>query len=419
MATPNSVNESVIQVMSDVIRDHHFDVICVILIYLRSMKRGRRGFSTDIRRRYSFNPRIPQQVCYINRLLRVSDVACLENLRLDRNAFGRLCIMLRQTGDVVDGRYASVDEQVAMFLGILAHHKKVRVVKFEHWQSGYIVSKYVHAVLKAVLKLHRTFWVVPEPVADDHQWKWFKGCVGALDGTYINVQVPNGDKPRYRSRKGQICTNTLAACDHNMRFVYVLAGWEGSAGDARVLPDAVNRENGFRVPIGNYYLCDNGYANCEGFLTPYKSVRYHLQEWAPGTGTGAPQNPREIFNMRHTRARNVIERAFAFLKMRWGILRSASYYPMTIQTQLILACFLLHNYSRSAMPMDPLELLADEEDDDIVTEVESQNVQGNYIESVEPSNAWTHMRDNLAGSMWDETNARSSGDVVRACSVVA
>ncbi|XP_047952959.1 uncharacterized protein LOC125198692 [Salvia hispanica] len=374
MATPNSVNESVIQVMSDVIRDHHFDVICVILIYLRSMKSGRRGFSTDIRRRYSFNRRIPQQVRYINRLLRVSDVACLENLRLDRNAFGRLCIMLRQIGDVVD---------------------------------GYTVSKYVHAVLKAVLKLHRTFWVVPEPVADDckdHRWKWFKGCVGALDGTYINVQVPNGDKPRYRSRKGQICTNTLAACDRNMRFVYVLAGWGGSAGDARVLRDAVNRENGFRVPIGNYYLCDNGYANCEGFLTPYKSVRYH---------------PREIFNMRHTRARNVIERAFAVLKMRWGILRSASYYPMTIQTQLILACFLLHNYARSSMPVDPLELLEDEEDDDIVTEVESQNVQGNYIESVEPSNAWTHMRDNLAGSMWDETSARSSGDVVRACSVVA
>ena len=82
-----------------------------------------------------------------------------------------------------------------------------------------------------------------------------QGCVGALDGTYINVQVPNGDKPRYRSRKGQICTNTLAACDHNMRFVYVLAGWEGSAGDARVLPDAVNRENGFRVPIGMNAHC--------------------------------------------------------------------------------------------------------------------------------------------------------------------
>lgn len=57
-------------------------------------------------------------------------------------------------------------------------------------------------------------------------------------------------KPRYRTRKGQISTNTLAACDRRMRFVYVLPGWEGSAGDARVLRDAINRPNGLRVPKG-------------------------------------------------------------------------------------------------------------------------------------------------------------------------
>lgn len=77
-----------------------------------------------------------------------------------------------------------------------------------------------------------------------------KGCLGALDGTYINLSVPMLDKPRYRSRKGQICTNTLAVCDRNLGFVYVLLGWEGSAADSRVLRDAVNRNNGLKVPIG-------------------------------------------------------------------------------------------------------------------------------------------------------------------------
>ncbi|KAL8516790.1 hypothetical protein ACS0TY_015157 [Phlomoides rotata] len=65
----------------------------------------------------------------------------------------------------------------------------------------------------------------------------------------------------------------------NMRFVYVLTGWEGSAANSRVLRNAINRENGLKVPKGNYYLCDNDYPNCEGFLTPYKGVRYHLNEW--------------------------------------------------------------------------------------------------------------------------------------------
>ena len=71
-----------------------------------------------------------------------------------------------------------------------------------------------------------------------------------MDGTYIDVLVPNADKPRYRTRKGRISTNTLAVCDRYMRFVYVLPGWEGSAADSRVLRDAVNRVHGLRVPKG-------------------------------------------------------------------------------------------------------------------------------------------------------------------------
>ena len=76
------------------------------------------------------------------------------------------------------------------------------------------------------------------------------GCLGALDGTRINVLVSASDKPRYRNRKGQIATNTLVACDRNMQFVYFLPGWEGSAGDSRVLRDAVSRPHGLKVPRG-------------------------------------------------------------------------------------------------------------------------------------------------------------------------
>lgn len=75
--------------------------------------------------------------------------------------------------------------------------------------------------------------------------------MGALDGTYVNVHVPEADRGRYRTRKGQISTNVLAVCDREMRFLYVLPGWEGSASDARVLRDAVGRTHGLKVPTGN------------------------------------------------------------------------------------------------------------------------------------------------------------------------
>ncbi|KAL8501503.1 hypothetical protein ACS0TY_020868 [Phlomoides rotata] len=37
----------------------------------------------------------------------------------------------------------------------------------------------------------------------DSRWQKFKGYLGALDGTYIDVQVPITKKTRYRNRKGQ------------------------------------------------------------------------------------------------------------------------------------------------------------------------------------------------------------------------
>ncbi|KAG6399625.1 hypothetical protein SASPL_141106 [Salvia splendens] len=75
-----------------------------------------------------------------------------------------------------------------------------------------------------------------------------KGCLGALDKTYINVRIHLADISRYRNRKGQITTNTLVVCDQHLQFVYVLPGWEGSAGDSRILRDAINRPLGLQVP---------------------------------------------------------------------------------------------------------------------------------------------------------------------------
>ncbi|KAH6793154.1 hypothetical protein C2S52_003631, partial [Perilla frutescens var. hirtella] len=160
-------------------------------------------------------------------------------------------------------------------------------------------------MLNAVIRLHPVLLAQPNPVSEDcsnDRWKWFKGCLGALDGTYIQVTPRKENRARYRNRKGQTTINVLAVCNQDMKFIYVLSGWEGSAADSRVLRDAIIRENGLRVPRGNYYLCDNGYTNDEGFLTPYRGVRYHLNDW--GEGTSNPRNKEELFNMKHSRARN-------------------------------------------------------------------------------------------------------------------
>jgi hypothetical protein len=65
-----------------------------------------------------------------------------------------------------------------------------------------------------------------------------------------------------------------------MKFLYVLTGWEGSALDSWVLRDAMSREDAFVVLNGKYYQVDVGYTNGLEFLAPYRSTRYHLNEWA-------------------------------------------------------------------------------------------------------------------------------------------
>jgi hypothetical protein len=95
-----------------------------------------------------------------------------------------------------------------------------------------------------------------------------------------------------------------------------------------------------------------GYTNANGFLAPYRGQWYHLGGW---TAQNPPHSAEEYFNMHHTRARNIIERAFERLKGRWAILRSASYFPIKTQCHIIMACALLHNLILQNMTRDPME----------------------------------------------------------------
>ncbi|XP_041990238.1 uncharacterized protein LOC121741516 [Salvia splendens] len=157
-----------------------------------------------------------------------------------------------------------------------------------------------------------------------------------------------------------------------------------------------NENTVVRLDLGNYFLYDNGYANAEGFLTPFKGIRYHLNEW--GEGTQKPQNARELFNLRHSKARNIIERAFVVLKMRWGVLRSASFYPIKTQIRMIMACFLLHNFIRGEMTHDPVEDALDIETNGEADNNDYDHME--FVEQVEPITDWTQMQEDMAQSMW-------------------
>ena len=76
--------------------------------------------------------------------------------------------------------------------------------------------------------------------------------MGAIDGTHVYARVPSKIQAAFRGMKHYPTQNVLAAVDFDLKFTYVLAGWEGSAHDATILADALERHDGFIVPEGKY-----------------------------------------------------------------------------------------------------------------------------------------------------------------------
>ncbi|CAL5365309.1 unnamed protein product [Camellia sinensis] len=199
-----------------------------------------------------------ERYALIKRLTTLEDADCRSQLRMSKDAFATLVSMLKRTQFLRDNPQSKVEEQVAKFLHIIGHNLRNRTIKFFYRRSGETVSRHFHQVLKAIISLEDIFLkqpdgfnCPPEIRNNPKYWPYFKDCVGAIDGTHFRVRVPNKDAQRYRGRKCYPTQNALAACSFDLKFTYILPGWEGSASDSRILDNALTREmDKFIVPQG-------------------------------------------------------------------------------------------------------------------------------------------------------------------------
>jgi hypothetical protein len=136
--------------------------------------------------------------------------------------------------------------------------------------------------------------------------------------------------------------------------------------------------------LGKFFLVDAGYDVRPGSLPPYRGTRYHLSEY----GARSPQNARELFNLRHSSLRVVVERAFGDLKNRFKILYYKPFQPYKTQVNLVLACCILHNWILR-FGVDEVVPLESE------WEANPANVDGPN-DNVIDNNAWAAKRDTWA-----------------------
>ncbi|XP_020531706.1 uncharacterized protein LOC110008480 [Amborella trichopoda] len=265
---------------------------------------------------------------------------CFNLLRMERDAFKKLCTLLRAKSLLHNKRSVLVEEQVATFLNTVAHNERNRVMQAQFQHSGQTISYYFNKVLKAVVALGPDFLLppsreIPDCISNNPMfYPYFKDCVGVIDGTHIPAWVGSNTNKRFRNKKGEQSQNVLAAVSFDRCFQYVLAGWEGSAADSRILDSAINREtNPLRVPQGKYYLVDASYLNMHGFIAPYPNVECQFNEIMD---TQAPRALQELFNHRHLSLWNIVERTFGLWKARFPILKNQSRYPFDTQFPVVL-----------------------------------------------------------------------------------
>ena len=208
--------------------------------------------------------------------------------------------------------------------------------------------------------------------------------------------------------------NVLGACNFDLNLIMALAGWESSAHDSRVLNDAVRIRRILPLFENWFYLGDAGYGLTRWCLTPFGDVRYHLNEWNAAAAANVLRlNEKELYNMRHSSLRNVIERTYGIVKARFPILRDMpSGYSLNTQISLVLTSFLIHNFIR--INQDDDDNLNDIHDNmnegfnggidgdgnELDVDEEEHGVDVENVEAVNDYNAALQWRQGIADAMW-------------------
>jgi len=71
-----------------------------------------------------------------------------------------------------------------------------------------------------------------------------------------------------------------------------------------------------------------------------------------------PQNYKELYNLRHSQACNIVERIFEVAKKCFAILQESNEYPILTQAKIVSACGVTHNFICTFDPddmSDPVE----------------------------------------------------------------
>jgi len=160
---------------------------------------------------------------WVDKLLS-DDSRCFESCRMRLENLIRLHNILRDCYGLKGSREIESIEALAMFLWACGTNQCQRQMH-ERFRRGLgTCSKVFSHVLAAMTRFaddvlrprDTTYSVLPAELLE--YTPFFDGCIGAMDGTHIDVIVDQGVRDNHINRKGKPTQNVVAVCDFDMRF---------------------------------------------------------------------------------------------------------------------------------------------------------------------------------------------------------
>lgn len=219
------------------------------------------------------------------------------------------------------------------------------------------------------------------------------GCVTAIDGWVAKIHKPSQsdaieDVMAYRNRHGCWGLVVLAGCDARCKFTMFSCMNSGSTNDCiawelSLLKRLINDEG--RLPAQYFIIGDEAFSCTDQLLVPYS-----------GRGLGVWK---DSFNYHLSLMRQVIERAFAILTQRWGLLWRPLRCNSLKWTTVLTVLAKLHNYCIDRnIPLNRNRYYEDEEfeDEQEVLLNEEGAVEGGQHEQLSnQANTYSHRRANF------------------------
>ncbi|CAH2080252.1 unnamed protein product [Thlaspi arvense] len=169
---------------------------------------------------------------FVYQILNGPNEQCLENFRMDKPVFYKLCDILQTRGLLRHTNRIKIEEQLAIFLFIVGHNLRTRAVQELFRYSGETISRHFNNVLNAVMAISMDFFQsTPNPNPSLEDDPYFKDCLGV--------------------KKEGVVDSSSFMCD-----------------------------------AGKYYIVDSKYQSLPGFMAPYHGASEENQGETEGHEDG-------------------------------------------------------------------------------------------------------------------------------------